>query len=109
MGTTEANFKKAKVTQVPMKCSIDVAYSHFSEVPVPMRDVRSWGKTGSGQRWGKPTRLTRSRSSSFSSRSGPLFHWAPWERSTVGEVMSVGQVLHIGEMPCVSPLECLPR
>jgi hypothetical protein len=57
MGTTEANFKKAKVTQVPMKCSIDVAYSHFSEVPVPMRDVRSWGKTGSGQRWGKPTRL----------------------------------------------------
>ena len=44
MGTTEANFKKAKVTQVPMKCSIDVAYSHFSEVPVPMRDVRSWGR-----------------------------------------------------------------
>ena len=41
MGTTEANFKKAKVTQVPMKCSIDVAYSHFSEVPVPMRDVGS--------------------------------------------------------------------
>ena len=40
--------------------------------------------------------LSRSRSSSFSSRSGPLFHWAPWERSTVGEVMSVGQVLHIG-------------
>ena len=23
-----------------------------------MRDVRSWGKTGSGQRWGEPTRLT---------------------------------------------------
>jgi hypothetical protein len=31
---------------------------HFSEVVVPMRDVRSWGKTGSGQRWGEPTRLT---------------------------------------------------
>jgi hypothetical protein len=27
-------------------------------VVVPMRDVRSWGKTGSGQRWGEPTRLT---------------------------------------------------
>ena len=32
---------------------------HFSEVVVPMRDVRSWGKTGSGQRWGEPTRMTR--------------------------------------------------
>jgi len=33
---------------------------HFSEVVVPMCDVRSWGKTGSGQRWDKPTRLTPS-------------------------------------------------
>ena len=24
-----------------------------------MRDVRSWEKTGSGQRWGEPTRLTQ--------------------------------------------------
>ena len=31
----------------------------FSEVVVPMRDVRSWEKTGSGQRWGEPTRLTQ--------------------------------------------------
>ena len=31
---------------------------HSSEVVVPMRDVRSWGKTGSGQLWGEPTRLT---------------------------------------------------
>jgi hypothetical protein len=28
----------------------NVAYWHFPEVVVPMRDVRSWGKTGSGQR-----------------------------------------------------------
>ena len=104
MGTTEANFKKAKVTQVPMKCSIDVAYRTFRKCR--SRCVMSAVGAVSG---GKPTRLTRSRSSSFSSRSGPLFHWAPWERSTVGEVMSVGQVLHIGRMPCVSSLECLPR
>jgi hypothetical protein len=34
-------------------------YWHLSEVVVPMRDVRSWGKTGSGQQWGEPTRLTQ--------------------------------------------------
>src|SRR5258707_1367202 len=39
---------------------LDVRKWHFSEVVVPMRDVRSWGKTGSGQRWGEPTRLTLS-------------------------------------------------
>jgi hypothetical protein len=36
-----------------------MSHWHLSEVVVPMRDVRSWGKTGSGQRWGEPTRLTR--------------------------------------------------
>ena len=40
---------------------------------------------------------------------GPTVPLGAMERSTVGEVMSVGQVLHIGRMPCVSPLECLPR
>src|SRR5260221_199089 len=39
----------------------DVASWHFSEVVIPMRDVHSWGKTGSGQRWGEPTRMTHSR------------------------------------------------
>jgi hypothetical protein len=31
-------------------CTHNVACWHFSEVMVPMRDVRSWWKTGSGQR-----------------------------------------------------------
>jgi hypothetical protein len=31
---------------------VDVGLGHFSEVVVPVRDVRNWGKTGSGQRWG---------------------------------------------------------
>jgi hypothetical protein len=35
-------------------------YWHISELAVPMCDVRSWGKTGNGQRWCKPTRLTPS-------------------------------------------------
>jgi len=30
----------------------EVGLWHLSEVVVPMLDVRSWGKTGSGQRWG---------------------------------------------------------
>ena len=34
---------------------------HFSEVAVPMHDVGCWGKTGSGQRRRKPTRLTHVR------------------------------------------------
>jgi hypothetical protein len=41
------------------KSSAVVRCWHLSEVVVLMRDVRSWGKTGSGQRWGEPTRLTR--------------------------------------------------
>jgi hypothetical protein len=41
-----------------MPIQADVGYWHFSEVMVPMRDVCSWRKTGSGQRWGEPTLLT---------------------------------------------------
>ena len=44
-----------------MLTQTDVGYWHFSEVVVPMRDVRSWRRTGSGQRCDEPTQLTRSR------------------------------------------------
>ena len=37
---------------------LDVAYWHFSEVAALMDDVGWWRKTGSGQRWGEPKRLT---------------------------------------------------
>ena len=35
-----------------MHTPIDFRLWHFSELVVPMGDVRSWGKTVSGQRWG---------------------------------------------------------
>jgi len=42
---------------------------HFSEVVIPMRDVCSWGQTGSSQLlWGEPTRLAQSRKIGNASR-----------------------------------------
>jgi hypothetical protein len=55
------------------KSSSYVASWHLSEVVVPMRDVRSWGKTGSGQRWGEPTRLPEA-DIAFCTRTRPAIH-----------------------------------
>ena len=49
--STAQQTNKSRFTLVGVqKYALDVASWHFSEVVVPMRDVRSWGKTGSGQR-----------------------------------------------------------
>jgi hypothetical protein len=68
----------------------------ISEVTTPLIEVRLVGRSGLDLL----THFDPEQKCSV-----PVFHWAPWEQSTVREVVSVWRVPHARRMLCVNSLE----